>query len=262
MEKPILIGISGKMNSGKNYAALIMQHTMKHAPYNSPLEQFLKNAASYNVKDYGEGISNLKAIAFADSLKQVAGLLLGVNPLKFNEREFKDSKLSKDWDLVAPTILITEADLETFLTKEEAAKTLKENYVEMIGSPGYYYPNHMMAFYTGRSLLTSLGDALRGIHPNIFVNALLNKLDPKKSYVITDVRFPNEAKAIKAKGGTILRIERSLKERTNGNSIETSKLAHPSETALDSYKFDKTIIYCTDEQFQKDVISFINNIRK
>lgn len=262
MEKPILIGISGKMNSGKNYAALIMQHTMKHAPYNSPLEQFLKNASTYNVKDYGEGISNLKSIAFADSLKQVAGLLLGVNPLKFNEREYKDSKLSKEWDLIPHSQLIKKEDLLTFLTKEQAEETLKENFIQLQGSPGYYYPSHMTPYYTGRTLLTGLGDALRSIHPNIFINALINKLDSKKSYVVTDVRYPNEAKALKDKGGILLRIDRSLTDRIEGNPTEVAKLAHSSETALDSYKFDKSIMFCTDEQFQKDVISFINEIRK
>lgn len=51
-------------------------------------------------------------------------------------------------------------------------------------------------------------------------------------YVITDVRFPNEAKLIKELGGEVWRIEREGFGPVNG---------HPSETALDDWPFDAIV---------------------
>jgi dephospho-CoA kinase len=53
-----------------------------------------------------------------------------------------------------------------------------------------------------------------------------------KNFVITDVRFPNEANFIKANGGEIWRINRGSNKPIN---------AHMSESALDDYKFDRIV---------------------
>jgi hypothetical protein len=51
-------------------------------------------------------------------------------------------------------------------------------------------------------------------------------------YVFTDCRFPNEAEAVRARGGRVWRIERPGVVAVN---------AHPSETSLDDYRFDAVI---------------------
>ena len=54
------------------------------------------------------------------------------------------------------------------------------------------------------------------------------------NWIITDVRFPNEAQAIKEREGLIIRVVR--------NSVAADKVnLHPSETALDDYKVDQII---------------------
>jgi dephospho-CoA kinase len=53
-----------------------------------------------------------------------------------------------------------------------------------------------------------------------------------KNFVITDVRFPNEANFIKANGGEVWRINRNDNKPIN---------AHASESAMDEYKFDRVI---------------------
>lgn len=58
------------------------------------------------------------------------------------------------------------------------------------------------------------------------------------NWVITDVRFPNEAEAIKEHNGITIRINRGLVERT-GKMIQGPE--HISETALDDAKFDYVI---------------------
>ena len=83
-----------------------------------------------------------------------------------------------------------------------------------------------MAFqFILREFLQRLGNAVRdAIHPDFWVNALFNTYT-KNNIIIADVRFPNEAEAIKARGGKLIRIERPGAGAGN----------HISETALDDY---------------------------
>jgi hypothetical protein len=90
-------------------------------------------------------------------------------------------------------------------------------------------------------LLQKLGtDAVRnGLHENAWVLACFAGMSADKHYIITDCRFPNEAEAIKARGGVVWRIEGDpLGQQGDG----TRNDAHPSETALDDYQgFDCVI---------------------
>lgn len=63
---------------------------------------------------------------------------------------------------------------------------------------------------------------------NIWVDTALKSIAPGEKIVITDVRFPNEAEAIKATGGKLWRVERPGVGPAND---------HPSESALDDYEF-------------------------
>jgi hypothetical protein len=106
-----------------------------------------------------------------------------------------------------------------------------------------------------REFLQRLGtDAIRdGLHPNAWVNALMadyrseevveklsdfiSKVTPPSNWIVTDCRFPNEAQAIKDKGGIIVRIDRTGVSPVN---------AHPSETSLDNWDFDYKIANVSD----------------
>ena len=88
------------------------------------------------------------------------------------------------------------------------------------------------------------------IHPDIWVNALFADYTDQ-CWLVTDVRFPNEYKAIKDRGGIILRIERP------GSGAND----HISEVALDNHPFDY-IIYndgSTPDLF-KQVLTFYETI--
>lgn len=84
-----------------------------------------------------------------------------------------------------------------------------------------------------RSLMQRLGtEAGRGLlGDNIWVDSALNNLTDGK-YAVTDCRFVNEAEAIRARGGKIIRINRPGVGPAN---------SHPSETGLDNYTFDAVI---------------------
>ena len=84
---------------------------------------------------------------------------------------------------------------------------------------------------TRRQMLQRIGtDALRNnLHQDVWVRALFAGLEPERNHIITDVRFPNEASAIQAGGGMVIRVLRHRYEGEAGN--------HASETALDDYYF-------------------------
>ncbi len=81
---------------------------------------------------------------------------------------------------------------------------------------------------------------------NIWVNIATKDLEAGDKVVFTDVRFPNEAAAIKLLGGDIWRINRPGVEAAN---------MHPSETSMDEWKYDAII------QNDKDMDNLITQIR-
>lgn len=87
-----------------------------------------------------------------------------------------------------------------------------------------------------REFLQRLGVACRDqIGPDVWVDALARRLQahPSARYVITDVRFPNEAEFIRSLGGALWRIQRPGTGPANG---------HSSEVALDEYQFDRILV--------------------
>jgi hypothetical protein len=77
---------------------------------------------------------------------------------------------------------------------------------------------------------TEIGRTLLG--PDIWVNLALAQIQDEKDYVITDVRFPNEAAAIKERDGSLWRVSRPTITAVN---------QHLSEKALAEYQFDAYI---------------------
>lgn len=85
-----------------------------------------------------------------------------------------------------------------------------------------------------RNLLQRLGTEVgRDMFGSDFwVEDAMNRIEDGSKVVFTDVRFPNEADAIRSLGGRIYRVEREGVGATNG---------HVSEVALDDYNFDGRI---------------------
>lgn len=97
-------------------------------------------------------------------------------------------------------------------------------------------------------------DCVRNIlGPDTWVNATFNAIDFNEDYVITDVRFPNEAEGIKEKGGRVYRVLREGVGPAND---------HFSEVALDDFPFDNVILnYGTLSEFHENVRSLFNEGR-
>ncbi len=89
--------------------------------------------------------------------------------------------------------------------------------------------------WSPREFMIHFGEFMRFHEPNYWVSqGIASCVDNTKiNYVFDDVRYKNEADAIKELGGTILRIERYEKFNPYGKDLDT-----PSETNLDDYTFD------------------------
>ena len=181
-----LVGISGKIGSGKDTFAEIIR-LICSAPY------LTDQTIEHYLKNPNSGLikTEWSIKKFAGKLKEVASLLTGIPVYKFEDQEFKKTNLPEEWNV--------------------------------------WYPNQDRSEpMTVRELLQKLGtEAMRnGLHTNAWVNATFANFSYYSKWLITDVRFPNEAAAIIEKGGILVRLQR------NSDTGD-----HPSETALDDYDF-------------------------
>lgn len=122
-----------------------------------------------------------------------------------------------------------------------------------------WWTNRLGIVITPRWVLQNWGTEVcrNGFHDDIWIASLENKLrNSKDDVVISDCRFPNEIKAIKAAGGIVVRVTRgpepewydaavSVNRGPNGNStwaLSGRRLeqlgVHASETAWVGTRFD------------------------
>jgi len=78
---------------------------------------------------------------------------------------------------------------------------------------------------------TEVGREMFG--PDFWVNQAMGNAGKFDKIVLTDVRYPNEYRAIKNRGGILIRIVKPGTGAVN---------EHESETALDNFSFDATIV--------------------
>jgi hypothetical protein len=96
---------------------------------------------------------------------------------------------------------------------------------------------------TPRDMLQRLGtDLIRNqLHKDAWVNALFSTYDDLQSkWIITDMRFPNEAQAVRDRGGLLVRVERP----------DIKLMDHESETGLDDWT-DWDLVFDNDKKFDK-----------
>jgi len=86
-----------------------------------------------------------------------------------------------------------------------------------------------------REIMQGVGEKLRKVYPDVWIDAVFNVTIPKFAargfdcFVISDVRYPNEADRIHKMGGTVVKITREGSGVTVGAS-------HSSETAMNNYQ--------------------------
>lgn len=238
----MIIGINGRIGAGKDTLGKAIQYlNLKDTfPYNKMSFQELVERHHYPALCWDDSGWQIKK--YATKLKLIAGMLLGVDPIKFEDQEYKNSTLGSQWDYWT-----TEGYYDNqWAGKESGRMHMSEQ--EALGfamlcemEENTPIQRHQM---TVREFLQKLGtDAMRmGLHPNVWVNALMADYKPSHmhsvnpdfekypDWIITDVRFPNEAEAIKERGGIVVRIDRLFNPYPKSN--------HISEVALNNWEFD------------------------
>jgi hypothetical protein len=117
-------------------------------------------------------------------------------------------------------------------------------------------PQHLWAYCSNdrhnyRSLLQGVGDLMRSKNPNIFIDFELH--DNPTNVIISDCRFPNEAKAIKERGGIVIKVV-----RPDAKALDS----HQSETRIDEIDADYTLFNDTTlENLVANVDSLVRLLR-
>ena len=203
----MIIGISGRMGSGKDTIGTIIQGLLLTN----------KNQSSEIKK-------------FAGKLKQIASILTGIPVLKFEDQEFKTTLLDVEWGTVQDVPLNS---IPPFADMQFNVMMSVREFLQRLGTEAMreglhtnVWVNALFADYKAKWIPT--GNAIEEDEVS------LEKEYP--NWIITDMRFPNEMEAVEKRHGITIRVTRPVKKNKN-----TPRL-HPSETALDKAEFDYEII--------------------
>jgi hypothetical protein len=92
------------------------------------------------------------------------------------------------------------------------------------------------------------------IHPDLWVRSCINRINTKRPTVVSDVRFDNEAHAIKALGGKIVQIRRRGQQNLD---------LHPSEAGVHPSLVDYTLDNDGQDlrKFQDNIVALVRWLR-
>lgn len=237
-----LIGISGDLG---DTVGNILQYLTAYGKYPS-LESFMARSPITGGTPY-------QIKKFDNKRKDIVCLLLGCTREQLEDREFKEKELGEEW------------------WYQEYINKLSGHY-EMVTykqePPSYVYNDDSkgaLIKLTPNKLLQLIGTECgrQILHPNIWVNALFSDYkvtfkeelyfpaglgSPQKidkaiipNWIITDVKRPDQAQAIKDRGGVVIRVDRGYALENEFDERTRMDNEHPSETALDDYEFDAVI---------------------
>ena len=222
-----------KNNSGLTYTQNLSKDYSILDDFNGYCNRILDRSSVFEIKK------------FADPLKDIVCILLGCTRKDLESQEFKSQELGEEWKIWKYTINEDENIFDgncmitngIFQSKQEAENFIKEHKIINI-------LDIKSEILTPRMLLQQIGTDLfrEQLHPKIWINALFKdyvdipivsfdlcsipKGETLESYgiekirkegkiikdisnwVITDVRFPDEANYIKERGGILIKVVR------------------------------------------------------
>lgn len=238
----MILSISGKIGSGKDTVGSIIQYLYYinsdiHEDRKVSYEEFCKTDRANNLL-ISSVVPEIKK--WADKLKDMVSILLGCTREQLEDRVFKETPLGEEWWYYKSTFMDGNSMMYSYLNYNGSTK------------------NKELVCLTPRLLLQLLGTECgrKIIHPNVWVNATMadyigkdystctcgydnpncnhEDITEYPNWIITDTRFPNEADAVKSRGGINIRLKRIETDLRTINQ-------HESETALDDYSFDYVI---------------------
>lgn len=277
----MIIGISGRIGSGKDLIGNIIQYFI----YKKYYEDVVDIVDYINMPKDDNGLAIIHYVPekfhikkFADTLKDIVCLLIGCTREQLEDHEFKNTELGDEWKVYYWSYYKFKSKSnplgrtsQLFISNEEATEyKLKNSEFDW----GIIKSSTLESYIlTPRLLLQILGTdcGRKLIHPNIWINSLFsnyrplddtkrssmgNVIDysdcPYPNWIITDLRFPNELEAIKKRQGISIRVNRTYSREpiyiqgeelsgTSRHDWEQAKPQHESETALDNETFDYII---------------------
>ena len=226
----MIIGINGKIGSGKDTVGLIIQYLTDELNKANPKE-FTEWV------DGGFHTSDWRIMKFAGKLKQIASILTGATLEQLEDQDFKKQDMGPEWG-------ITYRELLQKVGTEAMRNVIHEN----------VWVNALMADY-GKYINQATGEQVLIDDYLYYKNGLDSKAEivtkQEPNWCITDMRFPNEMEAVKAKEGITIRVNRVRYISTH------SEGEHESERALDNHKFDYVI---DNNSSISDLIDKVKNI--
>ena len=151
-----------------------------------------KFAGKSTVANMLSEILGYKTCSFADKLKDVTCILSGCTREQLEDYDFKENEVVPDY--LQPYCL-------------NAEKPTYRAFLQRFGS-----------------------EVMRGVNDNIWIDCTLSNCG--EDCIVSDCRFPNEAKAVKARGGIVIKVVRPDVK---------AKDSHQSETKIDEIEPDYTI---------------------
>ena len=197
-DSKVIIGIVGRKQSGKD------------------------STADYIIEKSGTG----RKCSFADKLKRdVCINLLGLTEKQcYGSDEDKNTLTNLKWE-----------DMPGVLTDKDVRNNLYNRSMWAENNNRWQMSTYLMyhepGFMTAREVMQFVGtEIFRKMYSNVWVDALIREIkndQDEKLFIIPDVRFPNEADAIKEAGGQLWKFTRKI-----------SNDKHASETGMDEYPLD------------------------
>jgi len=190
-------------------------------------------AANYLVSKYG-----WKQLSFASTLKEGCKELFGLTDYDVYHELGKHTVLSSPIEYTTNT---HSKELDWMLSEIPT--------ITPIDLPSSIFGTILT---TPRDLLQFIGtEIIRAVYPSFHIDTCLAKVKENNNYVISDLRFPNEAKVVAEEGGYCVRIESTT-------SAPSKNQKHSSETAMDEFDGWFSTIYNDKNGFD----SFYMNIDK
>lgn len=213
----MIIGISGKIGSGKDTVGRIIQYLMinKQADLNWSFKEFLddvNNDIKNNRNPFNSNDFVIKK--FADKLKDTVCLWTSCTREDLEDAKFKDSEIGENWNKWG--VINNDPDnyeISYYISKEAAEQSITIDGDNWLA----YKPEILEIRLTYRLLLQQLGtECMRNtIHPNGWVNSLMSEYKPitqeiKTSNIYNDNRVNHGYNKTR-----IFRIYHNIKQRCN-----------------------------------------------
>jgi len=202
-------------------------------------------------------LANWEVKKFAEAPKNIVCLLTGCKRADLENEDFKNQELGEEWWYYKCVTGFSWCSIKDKTTKKavkhlpswEIASYLDYKNCDVSDSIELIKPTY-------RTFLQRLGTEVGReiVHPNIWCTSLMK--DYKEvfyqylgnewnqgysafpNWIITDLRFPNEYKAVKDRKGLCIKVTRTYE---NACKNIPDIYAHSSETALNNHEFDYII---------------------